>query len=108
VVVTGHHEVAGRAVAIAAADLAGWGGFATVLAGLLALAAGSGWLTALLLLVLGGAATGLLCWAAGSHRRDQDDRPDRHDRPATDPVRSEPGPAGTGAATGTGEPPITA
>lgn len=66
----GHQEVAGRAATaapgeVAAADLAGWGGFATVVAGLLALATGSGWVAALLVCCLGGVATATLCWAAG-------------------------------------------
>lgn len=78
----GHQEVVGRAATgapgeVAAADLAGWGGFATVVAGLLALAAGSGWVAALLVCCLGGAATATLCWAsalrAGAPRHDAAD-----------------------------------
>jgi hypothetical protein len=76
VVVAGHHELVGRAVAVAAADLAGWGWFGTVLAGLLALAAGSGWITALMLVCLGAASTTLLYWVAGPRRRHRPDAAD--------------------------------
>ena len=64
----GHQEVAGRVVAVAAGDLAGWGGFGTVLAGLLALAAGSGWTAALLLILVGSLLTAAACWSAGQSR----------------------------------------
>ena len=64
----GHQEVAGRVVAVAAGDLAGWGGFGTVLAGLLALAAGSGWTAALLLICVGSLLTAAACWSAGQSR----------------------------------------
>jgi hypothetical protein len=56
-----------------AADLAGWGGFATVLAALLVLAAGSGWVAAFLVCGLGGIATAALCWAAGIRGAAADD-----------------------------------
>ena len=62
----GHQEVAGRVVAVAAGDLAGWGGFGTVLAALLALAAGSGWTAALLLICLGSLLTAAVCWRRGA------------------------------------------
>ena len=65
----GHQDVAGRALEVAGGDLAGWGGFATVLTGLLALAAGSGWSRALMLLCLGALATTALWSAAALGRR---------------------------------------
>lgn len=54
---------------VAPGDLAGWGGFATVLAALLALATGAGWMAAFGLCCLGGVTTATLCWAAGARTR---------------------------------------